>query len=177
MHVLLQYSETSYCFHIQYKTANINFVFVKRCKKAWKFEWSVIILKPFTLKYMCTLQTWTLPPRSKTNEANFSPATMQEKSSAQEYEALAPETLSISFYKPQVTLQTILTLLLWTMVAPQSAWNFGSVDTWDWTLHWKPEWHAWVTMRLNSLYTRSLLRKTSVYITNGMLENGLMYLY
>ena len=34
--------------------------FVKCCKKVWKFEWGVIILKPFTLKCMCTLQTWTL---------------------------------------------------------------------------------------------------------------------
>ena len=37
-----------------------NSCFVKCCKKVWKFEWSVIILKPFTLKCMCTLQTWTL---------------------------------------------------------------------------------------------------------------------
>ena len=29
-------------------------------KKVWKFEWKVMILKPFTLKCMCTLQTWTL---------------------------------------------------------------------------------------------------------------------
>ena len=33
---------------------------MKCCKKVWKFEWSVIICKPFTLKCMCILQTWTL---------------------------------------------------------------------------------------------------------------------
>ena len=36
---------------------------VKCCKKGWKFEWSVIVLKPFTLKCMCTLQTWILRGR------------------------------------------------------------------------------------------------------------------
>jgi hypothetical protein len=34
--------------------------FVKCCQKVWKFVWCVIISKPFTLKCMCTLQTWTL---------------------------------------------------------------------------------------------------------------------
>ena len=33
-----------------------------------------------------------------------------------------------------------------------------------WTLHWTPKWRAWVTMTLNPLYTRSLQRKTNVYI-------------
>jgi hypothetical protein len=37
-----------------------SFFLVKCCKKVWKFQRSVIILKPFTLKCMCTLQTWTL---------------------------------------------------------------------------------------------------------------------
>ena len=37
------------------------FFFTVKCwQKVWKFEWSVIILKPFTLKCMCTLQTSTL---------------------------------------------------------------------------------------------------------------------
>ena len=48
-------------FIFQYKTSHIEFSWVKCCKKVWKFEWrSVIILKPFTLKCMCTLQTWRL---------------------------------------------------------------------------------------------------------------------
>jgi hypothetical protein len=61
LHVLLQYRETSYYFHIWYKTANIEFFFWwSVAKKAWKCEWSVIILKSFTLKCMYTPQTWTL---------------------------------------------------------------------------------------------------------------------
>ena len=55
----------SYYFHIQYKTANIKFfLLVTCCKIVWKFEWSVFILKPFTLTCMCTFQTGTLiaPP-------------------------------------------------------------------------------------------------------------------
>ena len=35
--------------------------FFECCKRVWKFEWSAIILKPFTLKCMCTLQTSALP--------------------------------------------------------------------------------------------------------------------
>ena len=35
-------------------------VCVKCCKKVGNFEWSAIILEPFTSKCMCTLQAWTL---------------------------------------------------------------------------------------------------------------------
>ena len=35
-----------------------SFFLVQCCKQVPKFEWSVIILKPFTFKCMCTLQTW-----------------------------------------------------------------------------------------------------------------------
>ena len=43
-------------------TANIKFFFCEVLQKSLRVEWTVIILKPFTLKCMCTLQTWTLEP-------------------------------------------------------------------------------------------------------------------
>ena len=50
LHTLLQYSKTSYHFHIKYKTANIKLAFLTKCCKNVTSK-SVVILKPFfTLK-------------------------------------------------------------------------------------------------------------------------------
>ena len=53
-----------YHLHIQYKSANIKLFFLSRsvAKKSLSEVW--FNLKPFTLKCMCTLHTWTLPRRS-----------------------------------------------------------------------------------------------------------------
>jgi hypothetical protein len=71
---------------------------VKCCKKVWKFEWGVIILKAFTLKCMCKLQTWTLV--SNTIMAKNTPLTLVVKIADHMSTALTISESSFSLQLP-----------------------------------------------------------------------------